>query len=334
MRGCGDYFKYRLIYYIIQTMKSSIDFLITQKCNYRCEYCSQSKQLTEGRQEEADDATVNAFLKFLETLPRVFEITISGGEPLCHKKFFYFVEEIVRLGFKISVVSNFSFPIETYKKLKDVAGDNLSELFVSLHLSQIKSPDEFLNKAEEFNLYKGKTVFTVASVLSDENCDTLKKVAAFTKEKNINFELQHMRIKNSFVEYTKEASDFIKGFPISKIKEASGTFGKICHAGINFLFIYQNGEVYRCYSSRFNRIHSMGNIKDKNFKIYKTPIPCLNKNCTCPKPIIKGMIDYKKKAPFKAALLGAYNILWIPYYAVKNFEIIKTKFAQAKKFKK
>lgn len=315
-------------------MKKSVDFLITQKCNYRCEYCSQSKKFTKGVLQEADDETISAFLKFLNTLPKDFEITISGGEPFCHQKFFYLVEEIIKRGFKISVVSNFSFPISSYKKLKDIAGENLSELFISLHLSQVKDLNEFLIKAEEFNNYKGNSSFVTASVLSDENCKKLKKVSEFMKEKNIKFELQHMRIKNSFVEYKNEAMEFIKNFPISKIKKVTGTFGKICYAGVNFIFIYQNGEAYRCYSSRFNRVHSMGNIKDKNFKMFKKPVPCLNKNCTCPKPIINGMIDYKKKAPLLTGLLSLYNFIWLPYYAMKNFDIIKTKIEQSLKYKK
>jgi len=147
-------------------MKKNIDFLITQKCNYRCPYCSQSKGFTKSL-DEADDSVISAFLKFISNLPRDFEITISGGEPLLHSKFFYLIEEINRLGFKISVVSNFSQHIEQYKKIKDILEDNLSELFVSMHLSQIKNLDEFLSNVKEFNNYKGSSKFTVASVLTD-----------------------------------------------------------------------------------------------------------------------------------------------------------------------
>ena len=43
-----------------------IDFLITQNCNYRCFYCSQSKKFITGNFEEADDDTINGFLNFLE----------------------------------------------------------------------------------------------------------------------------------------------------------------------------------------------------------------------------------------------------------------------------
>lgn len=312
-------------------MKKCIDFLITQKCNYKCPYCSQSKGYYKDF-EEADDETIEAFLKFITKLPRDFEITISGGEPLTHKKFFYLIEKIKELGFRVSIVSNFSYSIETYKKIKDILGDNLSELFVSLHLSQIKDLYKFLLKAFKFNYYKKSSKFTVGAVLTNENLEKLKFCTKYFKDNNIDFELQHMRIKNSFVEYDKEAQEFIEGFPISKIRKNSKTYGKTCLAGMNFLVVYQDGEVYRCYSSRFNKVHSLGNIKN-GVKMYDMPLPCLNKNCTCPKPIINGMVDYNSNNFFKAALLSLYNLIFIPYFGVKNFDILKAKIKQGLKFK-
>ncbi len=315
-------------------MKRSIDFIITQNCNYRCPYCSQSKKFSDNRFDEAHDDTIEAFLNFIRLKGSDFEVTLSGGEPFCHPKFFYIANEIIKAKAKISVVSNFSYPFETYKKLKDLAGENLEEVLVSLHLSQIKDLEEFINKAVEFNKIKGNTKFTAVSVLSDDNLYQLKEIALRFQKEKINFELQHKRIKNSFVKYGKEAQEFIKQYPISKIKEKSGTYAKICNAGMDFMLVYQDGSCYRCYSSRFNKIHSMGNIKDKNFKMYKSPIPCLNKNCTCPKPIINGLIDYNRSNFLKASVLSLYNLLFIPYYLIKNRNILKAKIRQIIDLKK
>ena len=315
-------------------MKKSIDFLITQNCNYRCPYCSQSKKFVKGDLENASDSVLEAFLSFLDRIDKSFEITISGGEPLCHPKFFDFAEKIVKKGFNISVVSNFSYPISWYEKLKTIAGNQLAELFVSCHIGQVKNIDEFLEKTSAFDSIKENTKFTVGAVLSDDNLTEIKKIALFLKQKNINFELQHMRIKNSYVEYKKDAKEFISNFPVSKIKSISNTYAKLCHAGCSFAFIYQNGDAYRCYSSRFNKVHKLGNIQNKNFKLYKAPIPCLNKNCTCPKPIINGMVETAKSAPLKAIFLSFYNALFIPYLVCKNSDIVCAKIKQWIKFKK
>ena len=85
-----------------------IDFIITQKCTYRCEYCSQSKN-ENCVQNEADDNTICAFLNFLKNLDKDFEIMITGGEAILHKNFFDLIEKIKKLGFKINLISNFSF---------------------------------------------------------------------------------------------------------------------------------------------------------------------------------------------------------------------------------
>ncbi len=308
-------------------MKKSIDFLITQRCNYRCRYCSQSKGFAQNL-KDADKDTIESFLSFLDKIPNDFEITITGSEPLLAKEFFPLIKKLKEKNFNFSVVTNFSFPIEEYKKLKDISGENLKELFVSLHLSQVKDKNEFLLKAKEFNNCKGQTYFTVGSVLSNENCEELKAVSEFFKENGIKFELQHMRIKNSFVKYDENAQNFIEKFPVTKIKEMSETYGKMCAAGKDFMFVYENGDAYRCYSSRFNRVHFLGNIKDKNFKMYDKILPCLNKKCTCPKPIINGLIDYNKSSIVNALFLSFYNLMFLPYYAVKNFEIVKAKIKQ------
>ena len=59
--------------------KKFIDFIITQKCTYKCPYCSQSKE-QDLKNNEASQETINSFFKLLNTLDKDFEITITGGE--------------------------------------------------------------------------------------------------------------------------------------------------------------------------------------------------------------------------------------------------------------
>ena len=67
-------------------------------------------------------------------------------------------------------------------------GENLVELFVSYHNSQIKDVEEFKKKVVEFNAYKpAPTIFSVASVLSDENYSDLKKLSEFLKQTGVKF---------------------------------------------------------------------------------------------------------------------------------------------------
>ncbi len=318
----------------IEKIHPCVDFLITQKCNYRCEYCSQSKKFYKNT-SHADDETINAFLKFIKTLDNDFEITISGGEPLCHPRFYDVIQEIKNCGLKLSVISNFSYPLENYKKIVDIVGENLRELFVSYHSSQVKDVEEYKKKIVEFNSYKpAGASFCVGSVLSDENYPVLKDMAEFLKENGVKFCLQHMRVKNSYVQYNKEAAEFLAENAEIEPGRVLNTFSKMCNAGYKFLLIYENGEAYRCYSSRFNKAHSFGNIKDKNFKMFDCAMPCLNSKCTCPKPISFNMLDLKHSNMPLALLLSTKNAFYLPYLLLKNFDILKAKFKQGLFFKK
>ena len=88
-----------------------IDFIITQSCSYSCTYCSQSKK-ENLVQNSADEKILQCFLNFLKTLDNDFIITITGGEALLHSNFYEFIEEIKNMGFKINLITNFSFEIE------------------------------------------------------------------------------------------------------------------------------------------------------------------------------------------------------------------------------
>lgn len=311
-----------------------IDFLITQKCNYRCEYCSQSKKFYKNTLH-SNDKTIEAFLKFIKTLDKDFEITISGGEPLCHPRFFEVIQEIKNQNLKLSVISNFSYPISEYKKIVDIMGENLNELFVSFHFSQVKNIDEFKNKIIEFKNYKpANTKFSTGAVLSDENCNVLKDMADFLKEAGVNFCLQHMRIKNSYVEYKEEAAKFLAENAAIEPGRVLNTFSKICNAGFKFLLVYENGDAYRCYSSRFNKTHCLGNIKDRNFKMFESAMPCMNSKCTCPKPISFNMLDLKHSNLPLAFLFFIKNTVFLPYLILKNLDILKAKFEQGRFLKK
>ena len=318
----------------MREIRPCIDFLITQKCNYRCSYCSQSKKFSQNI-DEADDKTVDAFLKFLKTLDKCFEITISGGEPLCHPRFYEVIKEIKSQDLKLTVISNFSYPVENYKKIADIMGENLIELFVSYHDTQATDFEKFKNKAAEFNAYKNpKVKFTVASVLTDDNVEKLKNLSCFLNDIGVNFCIQHMRIKNSYVKYTDSAAKFLAENAKPEPGRIMNTFGKMCSAGEKFLLIYENGDAYRCYSSRFNKAHSLGNIKDKGFKLFDSPVPCLNKTCTCPKPIRHNMLDLKQSNLPLAMLLSIKNTVFLPHLVLKNFNVIKAKFKQGELFKK
>ena len=296
-------------------LKPFLDFLITQNCNYRCEYCSQSK--ANSTLEDASDDVIDGFLKALNNLPRDFEITISGGEPLLHKRFFEIIEKIKKMGFCVCIVSNFSSPFEKYEKIATILDDKLSFLMLSFHDAQVKNIDDYIGKAVKLkSKLNNSTKMRICAPLWKGNTNRLHYLKEKISPFGIEFEVQHIRIKNKFIEYAKDDMQFLKDNNAAPNKDFT-SFGKICRAGVNSAVIYQNGKIYRCYSSRLVKTHYLGNVKEGEINFYNSLRPCPLLKCTCPKPFNYGMIDCKTNYMYALSEL-MLNFLHLPAKLIKK----------------
>jgi len=82
----------------------TLDLNITNKCNLRCSYCS---HFTSGS-DLGEDLPLDEWLKFMEELNRcaVFDVCLSGGEPLFRKDFREIVKGVVANHMRFSILSN------------------------------------------------------------------------------------------------------------------------------------------------------------------------------------------------------------------------------------
>lgn len=310
--------------------KKFIDFIITQNCTYCCKYCSQSKKYSDFK-ANADRKTIQAFYDFLKTIDVDYEITITGGEAILHPDFFEIIENIKKMGFKINLISNFSFSIEKYLKIFQLLGSNLNIFDLSFHLDEIKDFKSTILKLEKF--LKNKPVSTKTKLfipiykLNDEKEEKIEKIVELAKKYSVTYSFQKIRLLDKFDENILTDKQKKKYF--SEFKPTC-SFSKICHAGEYSAVIYEDGEVYRCYSSRFLKSNCLGNIKNKKFKLNSNPLPCVMKNCTCPKPKAYFQITNDKNIK-KAYLLKVLNMLCLPYYIIKKNEIAFTKLKQIAK---
>jgi len=302
-----------------------IDFIITQKCTYACEYCSQSK----GEQKNKNNAsceTLNSFLKFLDNLEKNYEITITGGEALLHPEFFNFVSKIKEKGFKINLITNLSFSVDIYKKVFDILDKSLNRFDISIHISQIGDINLFLDKLSEIIKLKNKCTDTVLLIpiykINNKKVEIIDKITNFADSMNLSYDFQHIHFFEKYAKISSEDKKFISNKPLK-------SFANCCYAGCRSAVIYENGEVYRCYSSRFLKTNHLGNINDKNFSLLKTFKPCVHNFCTCPKPKNYNQIT-DIKAPVSAYFMKMLNMIFLPCYVIKNKDIIKTKLIQLK----
>ncbi|MBQ4646623.1 MAG: radical SAM protein [Candidatus Gastranaerophilales bacterium] len=299
-----------------------IDFIITQKCTYRCKYCSQSKNQT-LECNNATKETIQAFYKLLDNIEKDYEITITGGEAILHPDFFEIIEEIKNKGFKINLISNLSFKIETYQKIFNSLKENLNRFDISFHIDEIQNFNIMLEKLEEFILSKPATTKT-SFFIPLYNIDTKKelkidKILRIAKKYNISYSFQKIRFLNNYKEQYSEK--YVSHHTKRK------TFAKLCFAGCESAVIYENGNAYRCYSSRFNHSNFLGNINDVDFKLNDDAKACTNCSCNCPKPQLYNQICIEKDY-LEALKETGKNIINLPKLILKNKEIVIAKIKQ------
>jgi|GEM_PF-1085875 len=266
--------------------KKTIQFKITNKCNYKCEYCVQYKAETNPQElENASNEVIDAFIDLLRKVEGCWQVSLLGGEAPIHPRFKEVFKEIIDNGHVTTLVTNFSYPVSYYKELSELGGDNFEFLFASLHLSQIKSIDDFIKKASEFNKVKyHKTGFLVMTVLTEENFEVVKDIRKRLLDENVNTKLQLYKDNKTcrYVQYSDKIKEYLKQENIKLNLENvmnKNLFGTICHAGYVACVVDEYGVINRCYKNQ--AVYNMGNIVGGKYKFFEKPIPCLANECNC-----------------------------------------------------
>ncbi|MBT6147062.1 MAG: radical SAM protein [Gemmatimonadetes bacterium] len=307
----------------IQEPIPSIEWIITDRCNYQCDYCFQRVY---AKARHCSDETIEATFRLLPTLEGSWLIKLIGGEPLLHPRLFEMSERIMAHGHCLSTSSNFSPPIRRLVEWSDLCGDQLIALTASLHLGQVRSQDEFLAKCVEFNRSKSAgTHFVVASVLTEDNFEQLKQIEQYLEREGVNFCYQVMRSAGKFVEYSTEIEDYISSRipPETQALRKHQLFGTLCRTGELFFKIEVNGDVYRCFMPQ--ALFSMGNITKGTFRRFTRPMPCTAHRCTCVVPANRNMILYGQKAePWVTALAGLRGMpASLPHICSKAWSLLR-----------
>ena len=317
----------------LQTDKNEIipfiNFILTEKCNYSCDYCMQEGMVSKRKKSldiNASDKLVDEFKELIQKLTGKWQIRLIGGEPMLHPRFYEIAEFITDYGHSVVITTNFSLPINNYKKLVDITKDKLMSFCASLHLSQVKSIDNFIDKAVEFNNCKNKnTNFIVLSVLTEDNFNILKNLKTNFDNHNISFSFQRLRAQGKTVQYPYEIEEYLNLNPnhsAKKIERLKGKniFGTICNAGYKSFNIQANGVVNRCYTQQ-GFLQHLGNIEQNNLKLLDKPLPCLAKECNCCNVILNNnLIEINNKNYLKA-----YYFSFL-YKVKKNLKSIKKYF--------
>ena len=271
-----------------------LEFTITSKCNYACEYCV--AKLGKNKNQDmihASDKTIENFKIVLSKIKKNSRVKITGGEPIIHPKFFETAKEVVKNGHRLVVGTNFSLPNHHFEQVIDAIEDGEFRVIASLHLSQVESVDSFVNKVISLKKYgQSKITISVVSVVTEENYEILKGAKEKLALEGVKLSFQHLKTNDGdFVEYAPHIMQHFPEKHISKRLKGFKSYGTICAAGYRFLKIRASGNVSRCFSEHKN-LYDLGNINNLCQPL-RIPLPCLASKCTCLLPINNGLIDFE-----------------------------------------
>jgi len=277
------------------TYLQGIEFKLTEKCNYRCEYCFE--HLSNDR--HAGDDTVSNFLKLVSSMQEKGKVKLIGGEPFFHPRFFEIASCVVKSNHDLEVGTNFSLPNKLFEKIIDESKrNNQIELIASLHLSQIESIDTFVEKVISLKNYGGNKIkISVVSVLREDTFEKLLSIKEKLASHKITMGLQRLKINNGkeFYKYSENIENYLND--CSSNRKASqveflDVFGMFCKTGYLFIKINADGEILRCPKGQ-REFFCLGNI-NKDWRLLKESMPCLKSKCTCLLPVNWNLLEFDK----------------------------------------
>lgn len=184
---------------------------ISHKCNFKCPYCCQSTatDIYGVNEEEAEKVAVK-INELIKTTDKSIRMSILGGEPAIYDlpKLLSIIKKDYDKEIEFSILTNFA--------LKDAEWwSSLAEygkifLLASCHVSQIRSIEEWADKATKLKNINFKAKF----VVDDNNFEEVKKYYFYLREKGLEVTLEGCRDSNHHPDFGEEVYDFIKKYDL------------------------------------------------------------------------------------------------------------------------
>jgi len=292
-------------------LEPTVEWQVNGHCNYDCPYCIQSKASRVGF---PGDATVKAIINQFANLPGQWEIKMSGGEPFAFKGFINLVipELVSKTRHKISVLTNFSAPLNVLERFCKLTSERLRITSASLH-PDTANVDEFIEKAIAYRQFREQhnpnSSFVVNVVLVPGNVKNHFSYRQQIEAEGMRYFPQLMKIKGGVYPYQESEYQMIEQLTDGsrdprKVNRAPNYEGVHCESGAWYFTVDKNGEAYSCRTGkRFLDVNDearMGNLVDGTFSLRSNGGPCPYPICPCTVPANRGIIRYKDKAKIKA----------------------------------
>lgn len=271
-------------------LEGVVSWNMNTTCNYRCSYCTQ--RFVDDRGQWAHD--LPRFIAAFAALPGDWEIKLSGGEPFRHPDFLDAVAQLAAARRRVSVVTNFSAPLDELVAFADATRTRPGLISASLHL-EYTDPDDFLAKVLALQpRHAGRVVVTC--VATRDNLPRLPALRDRFTAAGVPFRVQPEKQDRDVIAYDdSEREQLIQLGGHNGTGEIAPSFaGEPCWAGARYFIVDHTGEAYRCYPARRLRRERLGNLLDGSFRLRTEAEPCRYAYCNCTVPQQRGMVQARR----------------------------------------
>jgi len=270
---------------MIRDKKMHASWIVNRFCNFRCPYCMVSDE-DRGNADLIGNPDIEQAIRFFNNTGS-WTINMTGGEPFMHPKFIELCQGLTE-NHIISMNTNLSSP-KVYEFAEKIDPKKVAHIVCSLQIPMIEKynlKDDYIKKfllLEKKGFRVGSTVVMWPPLLAkfEEIYNEFKKSGIILTPSSF---IGRYQDKIYPASYTKEEYNIIRKFTVEKNDDNPNiTKGKItyqgidCSAGSAHIIISEKGEVSRCHSDR----KSLGNIYQKNVKLFPCPQKCTAKVCAC-----------------------------------------------------
>jgi organic radical activating enzyme len=277
------------------TRQPTVEWQVCGHCNYDCSYCIQSRASRVGHPSPEE---VERFLAFFETLPRQWEIKMTGGEPFSFKAF---LEEIIpglidRTEHRVSVLTNLSAPVRSLERFAALTRGRLGIVSASLHL-EFTTAEEFLERALALRAAMSPDARLVVNTVGvPGRLREVQEAAARVRGAGLKLFPQAMKTKHGVFDYSVEDRALLEELtganPTPRDANLSPSYrGRLCWTGVDYFVLTQDGDGWSCRTARRHQAGYLGNALRGDLRLAEEPRRCAWDICPCTVPANRGMIE-------------------------------------------
>lgn len=255
---------------------------INNFCNYRCEYCyitsyKDNNNVNLYDAQEFSDGFDNSNL--------VWHIRIDGGEPFFYPNFINLCAKLCNKHY-ISLNTNLS-----HKNIYDfgniIDAKKIITFKCSYHHREVKKFDYIDSFIEKYAFLKDKQFNVIVTVVfyPPYISEIKKQIDVFMQEGMTITGRVFRGLYNGRTypdSYTQkeiiDIQEYLDPLDTYFLNEGTSFVGLPCLAGKRFVKVDNLGNIERCGDINQN----LGNLFDRNIRLYKRSRPCTSKKCGCP----------------------------------------------------